>query len=261
MKFIKNILLVIIAVQVMVVLQLLAIKYLNQKNNFNSLFNHLTLTSTPSLSQVQPQETRVHCCVTRELTPKEALFAKELKDKVENQIGDFFSLFIEKKSLVNQCHTAHPLTQKIESYAKHYLGTRYVWGATGPNKFDCSGFTQKVYRSAGVNLPRISREQAKVGSYIEYENLQRGDMVFFDTKRKKTGRVTHVGIYLEDGKFIHASSGNKRVVITNFNQKKFYKNRFLWGRRVFNQTVHQSVELFSLNKLIGKFAIPNFNFY
>ena len=59
-------------------------------------------------------------------------------------------------------------------------------------------------------------------------------MVFFDTEKKVTGVVNHVGIYLEDGKFIHASSRKKKVVITDFNKKPFYKNRFLWGRRVIN---------------------------
>lgn len=125
----------------------------------------------------------------------------------------------------------------VESNAKSLLGTPYVWGATGPNKFDCSGFTQWVYRDLGINIPRVSRDQAKVGEYVRYENLQKGDMVFFDTNRKKTGRVNHVGIYLEDGKFIHASSGNKKVVITNFDEKKYYKNRFLWGRRVIKNDI------------------------
>jgi cell wall-associated NlpC family hydrolase len=121
---------------------------------------------------------------------------------------------------------------KIEWNAKSFLGTPYVWGATGPSKFDCSGFTQWVYRDVGINIPRVSKDQARVGQYIAYSNLQRGDMVFFDTKRHRSGKVTHVGIYLGNGNFIHASSAGKKVVIYNFNKKEFYKKRFLWGRRV-----------------------------
>jgi cell wall-associated NlpC family hydrolase len=121
---------------------------------------------------------------------------------------------------------------KIEWNAKSFLGTPYVWGATGPSKFDCSGFTQGVYRDVGINIPRVSKDQARVGQYIAYSNLQRGDMVFFDTKRHRSGKVTHVGIYLGNGNFIHASSAGKKVVIYNFNKKEFYKKRFLWGRRV-----------------------------
>ncbi len=126
----------------------------------------------------------------------------------------------------------------IELNAKSFLGTPYVWGATGPNKFDCSGFTQWVFRDAGINIPRVSREQAKVGKYVRYEELQRGDMVFFDTKKHRTGKVCHVGIYLGNGNFIHASSSKKKVVIFNFNKKSFYKKRFLWGRRVLHRNMH-----------------------
>ena len=126
----------------------------------------------------------------------------------------------------------------LEWNAKSFLGTPYVWGATGPSTFDCSGFTQWVYRDAGITIPRVSRDQAKVGEYVRYENLQRGDMVFFDTKRRRSGKVTHVGIYLGNGNFIHASSAGKKVVIYNFNEKTFYKKRFLWGRRVTNGALH-----------------------
>ena len=122
----------------------------------------------------------------------------------------------------------------IERNAKKFLGVPYVWGATGPSKFDCSGFTQWVYRDVGIKIPRVSRDQAKVGEYIRYADLQRGDMVFFDTKKHRKGKVTHVGIYLGNGDFIHASSSGKKVVIYNFNKKSFYKKRFLWGRRVTN---------------------------
>jgi cell wall-associated NlpC family hydrolase len=128
------------------------------------------------------------------------------------------------------------INTKVEEYAKKFLGNKYVWGATGPNTFDCSGFTQKVYRdSTGINIPRVSREQAKVGIYINYSELKQGDMVFFDTSKEHKGMVNHVGIYLENGDFIHASSGGKKVMITNFNKKRFYKNRFLWGRRIIQE--------------------------
>ena len=128
------------------------------------------------------------------------------------------------------------LSSQIEKYAKKMLGKKYVWGATGPKCYDCSGFTQKVYRKvAGVKLPRVSYLQAKVGKRISFKKLKQGDMVFFDTEKKRTGKVNHVGIYLRNGNFIHASSGGKKVMITNFNKKRFYKNRFLWGRRILKE--------------------------
>jgi len=130
------------------------------------------------------------------------------------------------------------LVNNIEESAKQLLGIKYVWGGTGPYNYDCSGFTQKIYRDAGITIPRVSRDQAKVGEYVSYENLRRGDMIFFDTKKHPKGKVTHVGIYLGNGNFIHASSAAKKIVIFNWNEKKFYKKRFLWGRRVIKDNTY-----------------------
>lgn len=128
----------------------------------------------------------------------------------------------------------------VENNAKKLLGIKYVWGATGPSTYDCSGFTQKIYRDSGINIPRVSRNQAKVGQFVAYSNLRRGDMVFFDTKKKRSGKVSHVGIYLGFGNFIHASSAAKKIVIYNFNNKTFYKKRFLWGRRVIRDNFYMA---------------------
>ncbi len=141
--------------------------------------------------------------------------------------------------IINNSHNL--LSRSIELKAKKLLGKPYVWGATGPNCFDCSGFTQKVYRSVGINLPRVSRNQAKVGKLVTFNELKKGDMVFFDTSRVNRGRVNHVGIYLENGKFIHASSGKQKVVITSFDKKIFYKKHFLWGRRVINNGINSNL--------------------
>ena len=116
--------------------------------------------------------------------------------------------------------------------AKRYLGRRYVWGAQGPRSFDCSGFTQYVIRkSKGVRLPRVSRKQAYYGKYVSRSHLRPGDLIFFDTSRRRRGYVNHVGIYIGNNKFIHASSARHRVVITSLN-RPFYRARFKWGRRV-----------------------------
>lgn len=130
------------------------------------------------------------------------------------------------------------IVDNVEWRAKELLGRKYVWGATGPRTYDCSGFTQKIYRDAGIRIPRVSRDQAKVGEYISFNNLRRGDLMFFDTHKHRSGKVTHVGIYLGNGNFIHASSAAKKIVIFNFNKKTFYKKRFLWGRRLINTNTH-----------------------
>jgi cell wall-associated NlpC family hydrolase len=129
-------------------------------------------------------------------------------------------------------HGADASANRTIRIAKRYLGRRYVWGATGPRAFDCSGFTQYVMRkSKGITLPRISRKQAYYGKYVSRRNLRPGDLVFFDTSRRRRGYVNHVGIYIGNNKFIHASSGKHRVVITSLS-RPFYSARFKWGRRI-----------------------------
>ena len=121
---------------------------------------------------------------------------------------------------------------EIEWNAKELLGHKYVWGATGPYNYDCSGFTRKVFGDVGIHLPRVSREQSKKGELVSFYELKKGDLVFFATKKRHPNRVTHVGIYLGGGDFIHASSGAKKIVVFNFNEHQYYKKHFLWGRRV-----------------------------
>jgi cell wall-associated NlpC family hydrolase len=125
--------------------------------------------------------------------------------------------------------------------AQEFMGAKYVWAANGPECFDCSGFTRYVYKEHGITLPRYSGNQAKVGMKIGYDELQVGDLVFFDTEKKYRKKVNHVGIYIGDNKFIHASSAKKRVVITSFKKKSFYKHRFLWGQRVVNSGSYASL--------------------
>jgi len=87
---------------------------------------------------------------------------------------------------------------EVVSIAKRYLGARYVWGAEGPNTFDCSGFTMYVYRQVGVSLPRVSRDQIHAGQRVSRSDLQPGDLVFFGNP------IHHVGIYVGGGMMIHS---------------------------------------------------------
>ena len=113
--------------------------------------------------------------------------------------------------------------------AMQHLGKSYLWGAEGPNSFDCSGFTQYVFKNVvGINLPRVSREQSKFGTAVSKSNLQKGDLLFFDTDRN--GSVNHVGIYISNNEFIHASSGARKVVISQLNS--FYNSTYINARRV-----------------------------
>lgn len=121
---------------------------------------------------------------------------------------------------------------KIVGEAKKLLGSPYKYGATGPNKFDCSGFTQYVFKKSGIKIPRTSRTQATAGKQVSKSDLQTGDLVFFNRNGKGT-YITHVGIYLGNGQFIHASSGSKYSVIISDITTGSYNKRYVTARRVY----------------------------
>ena len=112
------------------------------------------------------------------------------------------------------------------SLAKSKLGSPYVYAKTGPNSFDCSGFVYYVFNKNNIQVPRTSIAQSKIGQKITRDKIKRGDLVFFDTSLK--GHVNHSGIYLGNGKFIHASSGRANSV-TISNIDGWYKDKFKWG--------------------------------
>ena len=127
-----------------------------------------------------------------------------------------------------------PSVKALDKLNKRAIGKRYIWGEERANRgFDCSGLTYYNYGSMGIDLPRVAREQFRVGTPISKEELQKGDLVFFDTSRSRRGRVTHVGIYLGNGKFEHASSSKKRVTISSLNSG-YFKSRYLGARRVYS---------------------------
>lgn len=115
------------------------------------------------------------------------------------------------------------------AYAK--IGSPYVWGAEGPNSFDCSGLTSYVYKqAAGVSLPRSSSAQAGYGQTVSKSNLQAGDLVFFTTNG--TGNVSHVGIYIGGGNMIHSPKPGQSVHVTSINSS-YYTSKFVTAKRVF----------------------------
>lgn len=123
--------------------------------------------------------------------------------------------------------------EKLLSLALAQTGTPYVYGGSDFHGFDCSGFVNYVYKHAvGINLPRTSKAQSDYTMRLKRNELIPGDIVFFDTSLK--GRINHCGIYMGNGRFVHASSGKVYAVTTSNLDKGFYKNRFRWGGRVAN---------------------------
>jgi cell wall-associated NlpC family hydrolase len=104
-------------------------------------------------------------------------------------------------------------------HAMSKIGSPYRYGATGPNAFDCSGLVSWAFKKAGKSLPRTSRAQSKVGTPVSRSELQPGDLVFFYKP------VSHVGIYIGDGKIVHASTRKSPVKISDMSRMKFNSAR------------------------------------
>lgn len=117
---------------------------------------------------------------------------------------------------------------RLLTQAFRMRGVPYRYGMSSTRGSDCSGFTSLVYRSQGVRLPRTSRDQSRIGQKVDRNGLSKGDLVFFKTNRGT--RINHVGIYIGNGKFIHASSGGGKVQVNSLNEG-YYARRYATARR------------------------------
>lgn len=125
--------------------------------------------------------------------------------------------------------TSSALGEQIVALAKQYLGTPYVLGGNGPSSFDCSGFTKYIYAQFGYSLNRTATDQLQNGVSVSRNELQPGDLVFFKYNTSKP--VSHVGIYIGNGEFIHASTNRYMVQIDQMNTGH-YANVYVYARRI-----------------------------
>jgi cell wall-associated NlpC family hydrolase len=120
------------------------------------------------------------------------------------------------------------LRDELAKTAQSFLGVPYLWGGTSAETgFDCSGLTMTVYQLNGLNLPRSSRDQFEAGTPIDRDELQKGDLLFFATSTP--GKVTHVGVYLGGGEFIHAP-GRGKTICKDSLSKSFFQKHYIGAR-------------------------------
>ena len=123
---------------------------------------------------------------------------------------------------------SNEIRASITQTAETYIGIPYKWGGCALEEgVDCSGFVMAVYQLNGLNLPRTSSEQYNSGTEIDYEDIKEGDLVFFDTNGH--GSVSHVGIYIGDGKFIHAP-GIGKTIRTDQLASDYFRTRYLGAK-------------------------------
>lgn len=149
---------------------------------------------------------------------------KEIQEAIKNKDAIKVNLETKKVSGPNASTAA-----KVISSAEDKLGSTYVYGDTGKAGFDCSGLVYSIYNDElGISIPRSSITQSTFGQQVSKSDLQEGDLVFFNT----TGNgVSHVGIYVGDGKFIHASSGQGKVMTSSLSEE-YYQDRYVNATRV-----------------------------
>jgi cell wall-associated NlpC family hydrolase len=135
----------------------------------------------------------------------------------------------EPASATAATESGRDITSSVVETALEVIGTPYVWGGTGANGFDCSGLIRYAYGQHGVDLPRISADQLRRGRAVgtRIEALEPGDVLGFSAVLG--GEVTHVGLYVGDGRFIHSSSSGVRITTL---WEPYWMQHFMAARRI-----------------------------
>ena len=154
-------------------------------------------------------------------------FQKSHGIKADGLIGPATYSALLGREMPDITHGANYIARRIVSSSMDYIGVPYLFGGTTPSAFDCSGYVQYVFANAGISLPRTADVQYEVGTPVSTTELVAGDLVFFSTY---TYGASHVGIYIGDGNFIHASSS--RGVTIDSLSSSYYSSRYIGSRRV-----------------------------
>ena len=147
-------------------------------------------------------------------------------------IEEFYIVIPDEYAAAKRKQYGDPyLRESLVKTAQDFIGVPYLWGGTNKESgFDCSGLTMTVYQLNGLNLPRHSATQYDAGETIDPRDLQKGDLVFFATRGR--GKVSHVGIYIGRGEFIHAPSRGKKIRIESM-LDEYYAGRLIGAKKYF----------------------------
>ena len=170
--------------------------------------------------------TRINGKFSAETAKAVRSFQKKQKLKSDGIVENKTYTILMGKNIKGNNENTQDKAKQITDAAKSFIGVPYKFGGTTPKGFDCSGFVQYVFDKRKITLPRAADAQYKVGKVIMQKDLQQGDLVFFSTYEKG---ASHCGVYLEQGKFIHASSHG--VMISRLDES-YWKTRYLGARRV-----------------------------
>lgn len=155
------------------------------------------------------------------------------REQVKVDDNGCYYVNLSEETVTLPCRTPEEmadLRQELLALAQDYLGTPYVYGGKSPRGFDCSGFVQYIYGQLGYTLNRTASSQLCNGLIVPDDELLPGDIVFFRGTSSESGISSHVGIYIGNGEFIHASSS--RGVIVSSLAEGYYEEHFLCARRV-----------------------------
>ena len=134
----------------------------------------------------------------------------------------------ESASFSDNVRADKATAQRAADYAQNMIGKPYRYGGNSPAGFDCSGLVQYSYSRAGLPIPRTTRSQHKSSVAVGSQSLRAGDLIFFDQEGRKS---SHVGIYIGDGRFVHAPSSGKQVRVDTLDMK-YWKKHYDGARRI-----------------------------
>lgn len=163
--------------------------------------------------------------------PSEQDARKKAEDLVAaSVIREFYIIRPAEYSINQEGRGPDYIREEIVRTARGFIGVPYLWGGSSQEGLDCSGFTVAVYRLNGLSLPRSSAEQFAAGLPIDAAQAREGDLVFFNTAND--GKVSHVGVYVGGGQFIHAP-GRGRTIGTASLQGGYFQKSYAGARRYF----------------------------